>query len=235
MRTSLNEVIMNKWHFVVLFAPLIAFLAFAQDVPPPPNPGNNGPSLAETMRFIQDKMNEQGSVAFTVGEGEDLRHLDWQMSGVIADSTSCVLKANINPVDDLTFAVAAWTSNKYDVSYIEDPASGYQTVSAAFKDITAIGVQSYAVSLQSAGLPQNVTPAVFLLTIRAEGALFKTRWVVSPKYLKKLAKPYRGDYQDQSVPELAFMFRDADMANRVAKAMLHAVELCGGGSKPEPF
>ncbi len=29
-------------------------------------------------------------------------------------------------------------------------------------------------------------------------------------------------------------FSDEDMANRVAKAMLHAVELCGG-SKPEPF
>jgi hypothetical protein len=26
-----------------------------------------------------------------------------------------------------------------------------------------------------------------------------------------------------------------DLANRLAKAMAHAVELCGGGSKPEPF
>jgi hypothetical protein len=32
-----------------------------------------------------------------------------------------------------------------------------------------------------------------------------------------------------------FDFFDEQMANRVAKAMLHAVELCGGGSKPEPF
>jgi hypothetical protein len=31
------------------------------------------------------------------------------------------------------------------------------------------------------------------------------------------------------------MFRDEDMANRVAKALVHAVELCGGGGKPEPF
>jgi len=28
---------------------------------------------------------------------------------------------------------------------------------------------------------------------------------------------------------------DEDFANRLAKAMLHAVELCGGGSQPEPF
>lgn len=31
-----------------------------------------------------------------------------------------------------------------------------------------------------------------------------------------------------------FDFTDEDMANRVAKAMVHAVELCGGGNK-EPF
>jgi hypothetical protein len=33
----------------------------------------------------------------------------------------------------------------------------------------------------------------------------------------------------------SFLFYDEDLANRVAKAMVHAVELCGGGSKPEPF
>jgi hypothetical protein len=32
-----------------------------------------------------------------------------------------------------------------------------------------------------------------------------------------------------------FYFIDEQMANRVAKAMVHAVELCGGGAKPEPF
>ncbi len=31
-----------------------------------------------------------------------------------------------------------------------------------------------------------------------------------------------------------FLFRDEEMANRVAKAMTHAIELCGGGSK-DPF
>ena len=31
-----------------------------------------------------------------------------------------------------------------------------------------------------------------------------------------------------------FLFSDEEMAGRVAKAMLHAVELCGGGNK-EPF
>jgi hypothetical protein len=30
-------------------------------------------------------------------------------------------------------------------------------------------------------------------------------------------------------------FFDEQLANRVAKALVHAVERCGGGSKPEPF
>jgi hypothetical protein len=30
-------------------------------------------------------------------------------------------------------------------------------------------------------------------------------------------------------------FSDIDTANRVAKALIHAVELCGGGKKDEPF
>lgn len=32
-----------------------------------------------------------------------------------------------------------------------------------------------------------------------------------------------------------WLFRDEDTANRVAKALVHAVELCGGGSEHEPF
>lgn len=32
-----------------------------------------------------------------------------------------------------------------------------------------------------------------------------------------------------------FRFSDEQMSNHVAKAMVHAVELCGGGGKPEPF
>jgi hypothetical protein len=31
-----------------------------------------------------------------------------------------------------------------------------------------------------------------------------------------------------------FSFSDVDLANRVAKAMVHAIELCGGGNK-DPF
>jgi hypothetical protein len=40
---------------------------------------------------------------------------------------------------------------------------------------------------------------------------------------------------DDSIQEFALHFRDEDTANRAAKAMIHAIELCGGGSQPELF
>jgi hypothetical protein len=40
---------------------------------------------------------------------------------------------------------------------------------------------------------------------------------------------------DDSIQEFALHFRDEDTADRVAKAFVHAIELCGGGSKPELF
>ncbi len=45
----------------------------------------------------------------------------------------------------------------------------------------------------------------------------------------------RSTETDESIQEFAIHFRDEDAANRVAKAMIHAIELCGGGSAPEPF
>jgi hypothetical protein len=41
--------------------------------------------------------------------------------------------------------------------------------------------------------------------------------------------------EDSEPDSYEFYFHDEDVANRVAKALVHAVELCGGGSQPEPF
>lgn len=41
--------------------------------------------------------------------------------------------------------------------------------------------------------------------------------------------------EDSEPGSYDFYFHDEETANRVAKALVHAVELCGGGSQPEPF
>jgi hypothetical protein len=58
----------------------------------------------------------------------------------------------------------------------------------------------------------------------------KTYSVDPPVFMLEVHETDTGDF-----PFLLFEFRDEQLANRVAKAMVHAVELCGGGGKSEPF
>jgi uncharacterized protein (DUF2384 family) len=51
----------------------------------------------------------------------------------------------------------------------------------------------------------------------------------------KSIRPTTFSRRENGNKENRFTFREEEMANRVAKAMVHAVELCGGGAKPEPF
>jgi hypothetical protein len=48
--------------FVFCLTLCVAAPALAQKVPLPPKPADDGPSLAETMKYIQDRLNEQGEV-----------------------------------------------------------------------------------------------------------------------------------------------------------------------------
>ena len=45
----------------------------------------------------------------------------------------------------------------------------------------------------------------------------------------------QGEAVGKEIFHLFFPFFEEQLANRVAKAMVHAVELCGGGGPPEPF
>jgi hypothetical protein len=63
--------------------------------------------------------------------------------------------------------------------------------------------------------------------------LMTTEKSVHLRHFKK-GKPRPKEDKDSGEWVWAFKY-EADQANRVAKAMVHAVELCGGGAKPEPF
>ncbi len=63
--------------------------------------------------------------------------------------------------------------------------------------------------------------------------LMTTKTSVHQRYTEEEKKKLH--LEDKDSGEMKWWFGDEDVANRVAKAMIHAVELCGGGSKPEPF
>jgi hypothetical protein len=79
----------------------------------------------------------------------------------------------------------------------------------------------------------DVTPA-FALEV-----LMTTNHSVHERYTekeKKLFIPSKTVHlSDGDFGSMSWAFPDEDVANRVAKAIVHAVELCGGGSQPEPF
>jgi hypothetical protein len=176
----------------------------AQAVPPPPNPNappsatDSGPSLAETMQFIQDKLNGIGPITFVANihdnAGDRAAHYSVELMRVSANPATCMVTYHVKEM--------------LDGRALED-----RDLSTALKQIQNIQVMGEAQYLARAGaaaghpeaaISQVDPPTTVLETARTSG---RNR----------------------------FFFADDNMANRVAKAMTHAAELCQAGQKPEPF
>jgi hypothetical protein len=191
---------MRKLLAACLFCGIVLTLSAQEPVAPPPKPADNGPTLAVTMQFIQDKMNEQGKINFALYTHDNSSGADWpvyqisiEVTNVIADPATCRItwhkvttnggKVGINR--DLSLDLR-------DVQTFEVRTSTHE---AKMED-TANG---------NPALDKRQDPPYFALTARSKGNA-----------------------------ETPLFFVNEDTANRVAKAMVHAVELCGGGNK-DPF
>jgi tetratricopeptide (TPR) repeat protein len=173
----------------------------AKATPPPPKLAGEGPSLENTMQFIQDKLNGVGAVNFVSYVHDSIAGTDWTQQSrraatrVLADASGCRIdyhaKAENNGTVGWDFDEWFYLKNVEDVVIL--PLDQEQKELKA-----AVGHPSWS---------SQVDPAVFVLKVRR----------------KDLSKSN------------SFYFFDEQMANRVAKAMVHGVELCGGGGKPEPF
>jgi hypothetical protein len=172
-----------------------------QGVLPPPGPTDSGPSLAVTMQFIQDKLNDRGKVHCIVYyQSADGRSTDTQndMCGegnnVTANSNECTISYGGDPGFSLREVqnIETMSVMQYMSKYVTVPMEHYLPGVAA--PITLY--------------PVSVTPSITMIV--AQGS-----------HNKELQSYY---------------FNDANMADRVAKAMTHAVELCGGGNRgKDPF
>lgn len=177
--------------------------ALAQEkktVPPSPKPEDEEPSLAVTMKFIQDKLNDVVPANYVVYTHDDIKGADWanqfksEVTKVVANPTQCSINYHwkIERDGKVIEDDDAWFSLKD----IEDSVA--MSLEQEFKELaTAAGHPSWSA---------RIDPPVFVLKVR------RTNKRVND-----------------------FDFFDEQLTNRVAKAMVHAVELCGGGSKPEPF
>ena len=189
---------MTRWNIAFPILSLFALTSAAQDVPPPPKPADEGPSLADTMKFIEEKLGSIGRVNYVVYMHDGTDGSDWtgkfsnEKSNVRASVQSCRIDAH------------SWASTDGKVTEEGD-------LWFALKDVQEVvvetGEQDRKDRDSKAGHPEyssRMDPPVFLI----------------------IAKQKEGGRY--------FYLYDESLANRIAKALVHAVELCGGGSK-DPF
>ncbi len=187
---------MKAWGLI--FVLWSAISALAQDVAPPPKPTDNGPTLADTMQFIQDKIASNGAVNYISYYHDNIAGTNWtnkwtaEVTQVQADAANCQVRFHEKETRD-----------------------GQVTRDGNFwfllKDVLEISVEPAEQSLKradsSAGHPEYTSrtdPPVFFI------------------HVTRKAGPNEIRLYDES------------LANRIAKALVHAVELCGGGNK-DPF
>lgn len=187
---------------VVFIAALFSGAAVAQQaVAPPPKPADNGPSLAFTMQYIQEKLNGNGSInckAETIDNATG-SIADGIKTGCSTETTNVVADASACRIN---FHRKTYTYDgrlRYDKDYWLDLRP--------VKELSIVPLDQW-LTHSGPDWSYRVTPAVFVLSLRPE-----------------TGRAGRGE----------FYFYDEDMADRVAKALTHAVELCGGGQKAEPF
>jgi hypothetical protein len=189
----------RKFFAVFLLVGIALTLAAQQAVAPPPKPADNGPSLAATMQFIQDKLSEQGKIAYVLffqdinnGSTGSITYTN-EISNVIADQNQCRISYHRKATQD---------GNTYKDENIVFSLRDVQEI------VVKPGEQNQTEWDAKNGQPNIISTST------------------SPPIAALLVRPH--------AEEDFFLFTDANLADRVAKALTHAVELCGGGSK-DPF
>jgi hypothetical protein len=190
-------------------------------------PTTSGPSLAESLKFIQDKVNQQGSIAYTESVSYASNGADIGSSFQYSQESQVVA---VDPAGGLSLqettsvAVRGITSN------------GTATWQVNIKDLDKLEVLSSAEYKHrfAQGYVYVDSPPFFELLVHlASGktVLQHSRTMVTSG---RRGKPTESE-DNKNAGEFVLHFRDEDTADRAAKAMIHAIELCGGGSKPELF
>lgn len=222
--------------------PILAFgFAIAawgqQSTPPLAKPADSGPTLAATMQFIQEKLSELGQFGWAViysNQPEVTRRYIFNVADVMADPAACTLYSTGNL--DMTIDLPKGKVLKPGVTIDDLRTHTVETDTTSFKQVEKVTVEKLQdvqnQTFAEAAHPDvtvTVTPTVFVVKLWASSAVFSehtstTQGKQAPVD-KDVTKKWGG-----------VVIRDEETANKIAKAMIHAMELCGGGvTKKELF
>jgi len=172
-------------------------------------PAGSGPTLADTMKFIQDKLNDNNKTSWSDSDQHKGAHwtdtVTHEFSSVVADTGQCRISYHIfTKHSEIYRWMAACDGNN----------NKGEEISFSLRSVQEIVVKPWE-QYETEWLAKNGHPDATVIS----SAPATTALVVR---------------QPHGV-ENVFTFDDSALADRIAKAMVHAVELCGGGKSEEPF
>jgi hypothetical protein len=212
-----------KSTYAFAFFLMSALLLPAQRVPPPPKPADSGPSLEVTMKYIQDRLN-----GVNVAPVVTWPHLTYVRRVAIA-------VAQANPKD--------CTLSGHSTESIES-APGHTPIAGERRDDTDWRLflrDALAVTVQTESdyelpatenVPMEIRPDHYHLSIKMQPG--KTTHAHDLRRWRDLDGKENHREFEYDPPDAHFQIPDGDYANRLAKAIVHAIELCGGGDN-DPF
>jgi hypothetical protein len=230
---------------VIMAVVMAGAIALAQQsVPPPPQPAPDkpaGPSLEVTMKFIQDKVNQQGKIDIVFSGSNTVTG-----QSILPEANSLESRViAVDPAGGLSVQ-ESWKSPRIMQSqeitlgaeFMRLTKSETTTWRVYFKDVEKLEVLN-SNDFKHRNNPSVVfrdDPPLYDIVVHLVAGKTVPRHTVVRVEGGKTDKPTTTTTEsDDSIRDFVLHFRDEDAANRVAKAMIHAIELCGGGSQPEPF
>jgi hypothetical protein len=191
--------------------------AAAMPAAPVAAPAANSPTLADTMKFIQDKLNDNNKTSWidyakpTRGAGSGwIDTVTHEFSSVVADTGQCHISYHIFTKHSEPYRWLATSDGRNN----NGKNNKGEDISFSLRSVQEIVVKPWE-QYETEWLAKNGHPDATVIS----SAPATTALVVR---------------QPHGV-ENVFTFDDAALADRVAKAMVHSVGLCGGGKSEEPF
>jgi hypothetical protein len=227
-----------KYRLTPMLAFGITITAWGQQGATPAKPADNGPTLAETMIFIQEKLTEQGQVGWAEirsnQPGFTFRNI-FVLTDVMADPAACTFygTSTLDSTTDLPKGRVVKPGGAFTADDLHTHT--VTTSSTPLKQIEKITVEKLQdvrnEAFAEAAHPDitvTVTPPVFFVKMSASNAVLSAHTSTTQGNRTPVEK-------DVTIKTGGIPVRDEETANKVAKAMNHAMELCGGGPKKEIF
>jgi hypothetical protein len=224
---------------VIYLAALLTVPSLAQTSPAAPptklmdaKPAAKGLSLAETAKFIEEKMNGQGQIGwvFTTSSLQGIStRTYYQISDTQFDAATCTLTTRettnylIEPAVGITYSeggkpVTAENLRRRELALSVTPLK--QVVSVKVESADEAIIRGNA----RAGRPDittEVTPPIYLMILMTSGK--------DSKFHRELNRGEEAPkVWDENGDSNRYTFREKELADQVASAFQHAVELCGG-------